>query len=93
MIEQALQLAPDDPFILDSLGWVEFRMGNHGKAKELLEQAYAQRDDVEIAAHLGEVLWELGDKKRARKIWRKAMEADADNSVLRATLERLQVRP
>ena len=93
LIEQALQLAPDDPFILDSLGWVEFRMGNHGKARELLEQAYAQRDDVEIAAHLGEVLWELGDKKRARKIWRKAMEADADNSMLRATLERLQVRP
>ncbi len=93
LIEQALQLAPDDPFVIDSLAWVEYRMGNHGKAKELLEKAYAQRDDVEIAAHLGEVLWELGDKKRARQIWRKARETDADNSVLRSTLERLQVRP
>ncbi|MEZ2737966.1 tetratricopeptide repeat protein [Comamonas jiangduensis] len=93
LIESALQLAPDDPFITDSLAWVEFRMGNSSKALELLEKAYAQREDVEIAAHLGEVLWSMGNKERARAVWRQALERDADNETLRATLNRLQVRP
>lgn len=93
LIESALQLAPDDPFITDSLAWVEFRMGNNSKALELLEKAYAQREDVEIAAHLGEVLWSMGNKERARAVWRQALERDADNETLRATLNRLQVRP
>ncbi|HEY4664114.1 MAG TPA: tetratricopeptide repeat protein [Comamonas sp.] len=92
LIEQAIALDPNDPFITDSLAWVEFRMGNKSKALELLEKAYAQRDDAEIAAHLGEVLWSMDNKSRARSIWRKALEHDAENETLRSTLERLQVK-
>lgn len=93
LIETALQQAPNDPFITDSLAWVEFRMGNKTKALELLEAVYAQRKDVEIAAHLGEVLWSTGNQERARSIWRQALELDAENATLRTTLERLQVKP
>ena len=93
LIETALQQAPNDPFILDSLAWVEFRMGNKDSALTLLEKAYALRNDVEIAAHLGEVLWSTGNQERARSVWRKALTQDADNETLRATLERLQVKP
>ena len=93
LISSALQQAPNDPFIMDSLAWVEFRLNNTKKAIELLEQAYALRDDVEIAAHLGEVLWNTGEEKRARSIWRQALERDSSNATLRSTLERLQVNP
>lgn len=93
LISNALQQAPNDPFIMDSLAWVEFRLSNTKKALELLEQAYALRDDVEIAAHLGEVLWSTGEEKRARSIWRQALERDSSNATLRSTLERLQVEP
>ena len=93
LIETALQYAPDDPFITDSLGWVEFRLGNTAQALALLEKAYAVHNDVEIAAHLGEVLWSSGETARARAIWRQALERDANNETLRATLERLQVQP
>ena len=93
LIETALRHAPNDPFITDSLAWVEFRMGNKQKALELLEAAFAQRNDVEIAAHLGEVLWSMGSQERARDVWRQALDRDADNETLRTTLERLQVKP
>lgn len=93
LIETALQHAPNDPFITDSLAWVEFRMGNKARALELLEAVYAERKDVEIAAHLGEVLWSAGQQDRARSIWRQALELDANNETLRTTLERLQVQP
>lgn len=93
LIEAALQQAPNDPFITDSLAWVEFRLGNHTQALALLERAYALRNDVEIATHLGEVLWTMGDKDRARSIWRQALQQDASNETLRTTLERLQVTP
>lgn len=93
LVEAALRHAPDDPFITDSLAWVEFRLGNKAAALALLEKAYAARDDVEIATHLGEVLWSQGEQSRARSIWRKALERDADNTTLRETLQRLNVTP
>lgn len=93
LIETALQQAPNDPFILDSLAWAEFRMGNSRQALVLLQQAYEQRKDVEIAAHLGEVLWSSGQKDQALAIWRQALQLDPDNETLRATLERLQANP
>lgn len=93
LVEQALALTPGDPFITDSLAWVEFRSGNHARALELLEKAYAVRDDVEIATHLGEVLWTMGKKDQALHIWRQALQRDALNEVLRATLQRLNVHP
>ena len=91
LIEKALSLTPGDPFITDSLGWVEFRLGRLPDAARLLGEAYRQRPDVEIAAHLGEVLWVMGRQDEARKVWREAQGRDAGNDVLVETLRRLQV--
>ncbi len=91
LIQRALELAPGDPFITDSLGWVEFRMGNREEALRLLEGAWKARPDAEIGAHLGEVLWALGRKDEARRIWRESRGKDAANEVLRETLTRLRV--
>jgi Flp pilus assembly protein TadD len=92
LIKKALDLAPGDPFITDSLGWVEFRLGNREEALRLLRQAYGSRPDPEIAAHLGEVLWASGARDEARRIWREGRERDTANEVLRETLARLQVK-
>jgi len=92
LIQKALELAPGDPFITDSLGWVEFRMGNRDEAVRLLRKAYAARPDPEIAAHLGEVLWATGARDEARRVWREGHDRDAVNEVLRETLARLQVK-
>ena len=90
LIVRALELAPGDPFITDSLGWVEFRLGNLPEALRLLRQAYAARPDTEIAAHLGEVLWVSGQREEALRIWREGRSRDAANDVLRETLARLK---
>jgi tetratricopeptide (TPR) repeat protein len=93
LIQRALELAPGDPFITDSLGWVEFRMGNREAALQHLENAWRARPDAEIGAHLGEVLWAMGRKDDARRIWREARGKDATNEVLRDTLKRLRADP
>ncbi len=90
LIAKALELAPGDPFITDSLGWVEYRLGNRDEALQLLRQAYASRPDTEIAAHLGEVLWASGQHDEARRVWREGRSRDAANEVLRETLARLK---
>jgi tetratricopeptide (TPR) repeat protein len=92
MIERALQLTPGDPFITDSLGWVEFRLGNREEALRLLRQAYQARPDAEIGAHLGEVLWAMGQHDEARRIWAEARSRDASNDVLRETMVRLKAQ-
>ena len=91
LIEQALKLAPDDPFIMDSMGWVQFRLGRLPEAERLLRRAYELRPDVEIAAHLGEVLWVKGQKAAAQKLWRDAQNKDPQNDTLKSTLARLNV--
>ena len=91
LVKRALELAPGDPFITDSLGWVEFRLGNREEAIRLLRSAYAARPDTEIGAHLGEVLWAAGQRDEARRIWGEARGRDASNDVLRETLTRLRV--
>ncbi len=93
LIEKALALAPNDPYITDSLGWVEYRLGHLQAARTLLEKAYSLRPDVEIAAHLGEVLWMVGEQERARTLWKDSARLNADNEVLRATMQRLGVAP
>ena len=93
LIQKALEFAPGDPFISDSLAWVEFRMGNKAEALKILDTAYRQRPDAEIAAHLGEVLWSLGQADRAKSIWREGMLLNAENETLVETLTRLQVKP
>ncbi|MES2481989.1 MAG: tetratricopeptide repeat protein [Pseudomonadota bacterium] len=92
LVSKALELAPGDPFITDSLAWVEFRAGNRTEALRLLEQAYKARPDAEIAAHLGEVLWSLGQRERATAIWREGLLLNRDNETLQETLKRLQVK-
>ncbi len=92
LILKAVQLAPQDPFIADSLGWVEFRMGNSAEAIRILEDAYKRRPDPEIGAHLGEVLWTAGQRDRAIGIWKEAVLADAENETLQETLKRLRVK-
>jgi tetratricopeptide (TPR) repeat protein len=92
LIQKAVQLAPEDPFIADSLGWVEFRLGNTDEAMRILEAAYKRRPDPEIAAHLGEVLWVKGQRDRALSIWKEASLVDADNETLQETLKRLRVK-
>ena len=90
LIVKALEFAPNDPFIVDSLAWVEYRSGNLPEAKRLLEQAYANRQDAEIAAHLGEVLWAMGLRDEATTLWRKALETNKDNDTLQETVRRLR---
>lgn len=92
LIRKAVDLAPQDPFIADSLGWVEFRLGNTAEAVKILEAAYKRRPDAEIGAHLGEVLWTAGDRDRAMAIWREASLVDAENETLQETLKRLRVK-
>jgi tetratricopeptide (TPR) repeat protein len=91
LIQKALELSPGEPFITDSLGWVEFRLGNRDEALRLLRGAYKSRPDPEIAAHLGEVLWASGQREEARKVWAEGRKRDSANDVLRETLARLRV--
>ncbi len=92
LIRKAVELAPQDPFIADSLGWVEFRLGNTGEALRILEAAYKKQPDPEIGAHLGEVLWTAGQRDRAITIWKESAFVDADNQTLQETLKRLRVK-
>jgi tetratricopeptide (TPR) repeat protein len=91
LIEKALTLLPEDPHILDSMGWVLFRQKDYPRALEVLRKAYAMRPEVEIAAHLGEVLWASGQADEARKLWREARTREPENTTLRETLARLNV--
>ena len=92
LIVTALESAPDDPMITDSLGWVEFRMGNKVSALAILERAYNTKNDPEIGAHLGEVYWSLGKKDQALKVWRDAKKMAPANEILLETLKRLKVK-
>ena len=89
LIEKALKLAPEDPSILDSMGWAHFRMGNLGDSEKFLRRALADRPDPEIAAHLGEVLWAKGERDHAREVWQSQLKETPDNALLLETVRRL----
>lgn len=89
LIQQALKLDPDSPAILDSLGWVNYRLGNLAKASSYLQQAYENYPDPEIAAHLGEVLWKQGKQQQAKNIWAEALTKDPQNQTIKETIHRL----
>jgi uncharacterized protein HemY len=93
LITQALQLAPEDAYIQDSLGWVAFRQGQYAEALKILQTAYKARPDAEIAAHLGEVLWVMGQRQEAGAIWREGLLLKADNDTLVETLKRFEFKP
>lgn len=88
-IQKALSLKPDSPAILDSMGWVEFRMGNLDTALNFLRQAADFSQDAEIASHLGEVLWRMGYQKEALDVWQKAIQQDPDNGFIKPVMRRL----
>jgi predicted Zn-dependent protease len=92
LIQKALQYAPGDPFITDSLGWAEFRMGNKTEAIKILQTAYQNKPDPEIAAHLGEVYWANGQRDKAIAIWKEGMLLNSENDTLLQTLKRLRVK-
>jgi tetratricopeptide (TPR) repeat protein len=89
LISRALETKPDDPAIIDSLGWVEYRRGNLQHAHQLLKKAYAAYPDHEVAAHLGEVLWALGQQQEARKVWQQALKTKPQSTQLNETMLRL----
>lgn len=88
LIETALKLAPEDAFIMDSMGWVLFRLGQNREALDHLQRAYKLRPDADIAAHLGEVLWVIGQQDEARKVWTEALKEHGQNEVLQNTIKR-----
>ena len=89
LIKRAFELAPNDAAIIDSLGWVQYRLGMYEEAIENLDRAYELFPDHEVAAHLGEVLWVTGERTQARSIWRKALESQPNSEFIRSTMERL----
>ncbi len=93
LVQKALEFAPGDPFISDSLAWVEFRSGNLPEALRILQQAFKDKPDAEIAAHLGEVLWTMGDQTQALAVWREGLALNAENETLLETIKRLRAKP
>ena len=92
LITRALEIAPNDPFIMDSMGWIKFRLGDYVTAVQYLEKAYRVRPEADIAAHLGEALWMLDQRDAAKEIWKKGLAKEADNATLQETIKRLGVR-
>lgn len=93
LILRAVELAPDDPAIIDSLGWVQYRMGMLTEALQNLSRAYELFPDHEVAAHLGEVLWVLGERSEASRVWRNALEVEPNSAHILNTVQRLNAGP
>jgi tetratricopeptide (TPR) repeat protein len=91
LLEKALSLAPDDAFIIDSMGWLEFKEHRNERALAFLQRAFQLRPDPDIAAHFGEVLWVMGEQQKAKAIWKEAQKKEPNNATLKSTLERLKV--
>jgi tetratricopeptide (TPR) repeat protein len=92
LVEHALRLSPGNPFVMDSLGWVEFRQGRLGRAQKVLEQAYAGRRDPEIGAHLAEVLWRRGQHQRATELLRECWKAAPQDAGVLAAMHRMGLK-
>jgi len=92
LIKKALELSPNNPFITDSLAWAEFRSGHLDEAVRLLRAAFKERPDAEIAAHLGEVLWQAGQQQEALQVFRDSLKLNPDNETLSDTLKRLHLQ-
>ncbi len=91
LIAKALELSPNDHFIMDSMGWVQYRLGNLDLAYEYLNRAFSLQNDTEIAAHLGEVLWKQGNQDEAKKIWEDALKVAPENDVLIKTMKKFKL--
>lgn len=91
LIQRAYKLNPNDPATIDSLGWVEYRLGHYAEAQAWLEKAYQLWPDPEIAAHLGEVLWKSNQQEQAIKIWKTALKKNPQDETLQKTLQQFHV--
>jgi len=92
LLSQALKLSPEDPFILDSMGWALFKLKRMPEAVDHLRRAFTAKPDPEIAAHLGEALWvrnDKGDRDEARRVWQGSLKVHPDNESLREVVSRL----
>jgi tetratricopeptide (TPR) repeat protein len=87
-VEKSNRLQPGSAATLDSLGWIHLKLGDVPRALPLLREAWSREEDPEIAAHLGEVLWQTGEREQARKVWARGIELDKDNKALRAVKEK-----
>ena len=92
LIRQAFILRPEDASIVDSMGWISYRLGRLEAAEKYLRRAWVLDRNPEIAAHLGEVLWVIGEQEAARTIWREGIAVDSENPVLQETLRRMEVK-
>ncbi len=88
LIKRAYELRPNDHYVVDSMGWVMYRLGRYDEALKFLRRALELKNDPEVAAHLGEVLWVMGDKKAAREIWNTALESTPDDKRLLDVIKR-----
>ena len=91
LIARALEQEPDNPAILDSMGWVHYQLGDYVRSQQYLQAAFARMPDPEVAAHLGEVLWQTGARTEARQVWREGLKTAPDHPVLQETLNRLSI--
>lgn len=89
LIERAIALSPDDPAIIDSLGWAQYKLGDYEAALENLRRAYAAFPDHEVASHLGEVLWQMGREEEAREIWQQGLQQTPDSDIINEAMDRL----
>jgi tetratricopeptide (TPR) repeat protein len=87
-IKKAYEISPNDPAIIDSMGWVNYRLGNYSEALKYLRKAISIEPDHEIAAHLGEVLWVSGLEVEAKRVWEEALEKSSDSEVLKSVMEK-----
>ena len=90
LLRQAIALKPDDAFILDSMGWLQYRLGNNVEAVKYLKRALEIRNDAEIAAHLGEVLWVMGNRQEAENIWNRALRETPDSEALNGVIKKFK---
>ena len=92
LLELAIAISPDDPAIIDSIAWVQYKLGRYGEALANLRRAFAAFPDHEVASHLGEVLWVMGREDEAIQVWQNALEATPDSELIKEAMERLQHR-
>ena len=90
LLQQAITLKPDDAYIMDSMGWLQFRLGNNAEAIKYLRRALESRQDAEIAAHLGEVLWVSGNHIEAESVWSRALRDTPDNEALTGVIKKFK---
>ncbi len=90
LLREAMTLKPDDPFVIDSYGWLQYRLGNSGEAIKYLRRALELRSDAEISAHLGEVLWVTGDRREAESVWNRALKDTPDHETLNGVIKKFK---